>query len=91
MTHVEAILAEVDLQTVAIRATQLSTIAMEKSLRMPHTNSRRKIATAEVRQRTKKTSWRKNTRGLEIYLLVHKASTDTVAPATMATKMKPRF
>ena len=46
-------------QTVASRATQLSTIAMEMSLKMPDTNPRKQIATVEVRQRTKKTSWRK--------------------------------
>ena len=47
------------LPTVANRATQLSTLAMEKSLRMPDVNPRKQIATAEVGQRTKKTSWRK--------------------------------
>ena len=55
MTPVEAILAEADLQTVATRATQLGTIAMEKSSRMPDTNHRKHISTAEVRQCTKKT------------------------------------
>ena len=57
-TLAEAILADADLQAVATRATQLSTIAMEKSLRMPDTNPRKQVATAEVRQRTKKRSWR---------------------------------
>ena len=51
--------AEADLPTVATRTTQLSTIAMEKSLRMPDTHPRRQIATTKVRQRTKKSSWRK--------------------------------
>ena len=58
-TPVEAILAEADLPTVATRATQLSTIAMEKSLRMPDANPGKQIASAEIRQRSKKTSWRK--------------------------------
>ena len=56
---VEAILSEADLPTVAIRAMQLSSTDIEKSLLMPDTNPRRQIATVEVRQRTKKTSWRK--------------------------------
>ena len=55
-TPVKAILAEADFPTVATRATQLSTIVMEKSLLMPDTNPRMQIATAEVRQSTKKTS-----------------------------------
>ena len=38
MTPVEAILAEADLPTVATRVTQLSTIAIEKSLQLPDTN-----------------------------------------------------
>ena len=58
-TPVKGILAEDDLPTVATRATQLSTITMESILRMPDTNPRKQIATAEVRQHTKKTSWRK--------------------------------
>ena len=58
-TPVEAILAEFEHPTVATRATQLSTIAKEKSLRMLDTNTRKQIATAEVRQRTKKTCCRK--------------------------------
>ena len=59
MTPAEVILVEADLPNVAIRATQLSVIAMEKSLRMPDANPRGRIAIAIVRQRTKKTSWRK--------------------------------
>ena len=58
-TAVKAILAEADLPTVATRATLLSTIAMEKSLRMLDTNPRKQIATSDASQRTKKTSWRK--------------------------------
>ena len=58
-TSVEAISAEAHLPTVATCATQLSTIAMEKYLLMPETNQRRQIATAEIRQLTKKTSMRK--------------------------------
>ena len=83
MSPVKAILAEVDLPTVATRATQLSTIAMEKSLLMYDTNPRRHIATAEVRQCTKKTSWRK--KASEIYLWVHNNRKDTKAPAILAT------
>ena len=49
---------EADLPTAATRATQLSTIAMEKYLRMPDTNPKKQTATAEVRQRLKKTRWR---------------------------------
>ena len=37
-THVEATLAEADLPTVVTRASQLSSIAMEMSFRMPDTN-----------------------------------------------------
>ena len=57
-TPVDAILAEADLPTVSTRATQLSTMAMEKSLGMPDTNPRKQIATAEVLQHTKRASWR---------------------------------
>ena len=48
-TPVEEILAEADFPTVAARATQLSTIAIEKSLRMPVAYPRRQIAAVEVR------------------------------------------
>ena len=48
-THVEAILVQADIPNVATRATQLSTIAMKKSLLTPETNPRKQIATAEVR------------------------------------------
>ena len=40
-TPVKAILAEADLPTVATRATQLSTIVIEKPFRMPDTNPRK--------------------------------------------------
>ena len=59
ITHVKVISAEADLPTIATRATQVSTIAMEMSLWMPDANLRRQIATAEVRQCSKKTSRRK--------------------------------
>ena len=55
-THAEAILAEADLQTVATRATQITTMAMAKSLRLPGMNWRMQIFTAEVCHRTKETS-----------------------------------
>ena len=48
ITPVKVISAEADLPTVATRATQVSTIAMEKTLWMPDTNLRRQIATAEA-------------------------------------------
>ena len=51
-TPVEAFITEADLWTVATRATILTTMAMEKSLRMHDANPRRQIATADVRQRT---------------------------------------
>ena len=55
-TPVEAIAAEADLTTVATKATQLSSIAMEKSILMPEANPRRQTATAEARQHTEKTT-----------------------------------
>ena len=58
-THAKKISAQADIPTVATGATQLSTIAMEKSLWMPDTNPRNQIATADVRQPTKKKSLRK--------------------------------
>ena len=58
-TPVGAILADADLTIVATRATQLSTIAIGKSLRMPDKNQRSQIVIAEVCQCTKNTSWRK--------------------------------
>ena len=56
MTPVEATIAEADLPTVATRASHLYTIAMENSFSMRDANPSRQIATAEVRQRRKKTS-----------------------------------
>ena len=82
---VEAILAEADLQTIATRATQLSTIAMEKFLGMPDTNPRKQIATAEVCQCTKKTNWRKKASE------IHTTRNDSGAPATQATNWKSRL
>ena len=58
-TPVEVILAEADLLFVATRATQLSTMAMKNSLRMPDANPEKQIATEYVRQCTKNTRWRK--------------------------------
>ena len=58
-TPVEAILADGEVPTVDTKSTQLSTKAIEKSLLMPDTNPSKQIATSEVHQRTKKTSWRK--------------------------------
>ena len=49
---VEAILVEADLPNAATKATRITTIDMEKSLRMPDKSPRKQIATAEVRQRT---------------------------------------
>ena len=77
----EAILVEVDIQTVVIMATQLSAVAMEKSYQMPDTNPRRQIAATKVRQHTKKTSQR----GLEIYLWVHVTRKDSRVSTTLAT------
>ena len=44
MTPAAAILAKANPPTIATRATQLSTIAMEKSIQMPDTNPRWQIA-----------------------------------------------
>ena len=82
-TPVDAILAEADLPTVATRATQLSIIAVEKSLRMPDTNPRKQIATAEVRQRTKKAS--------EVWRSIFGSTHPEWTPATLATTWKPHF
>ena len=58
-TPVEAMLADADLTIVAARATQLFTIAIEKSLLIPDRNLRRQIVISDVCQCTKNTSWRK--------------------------------
>lgn len=55
----EAILAEANLPSIKTRSTQLTTIAMEKSLLREEVNPRHQLATKIVRQRTKKESWRK--------------------------------
>ena len=57
-TPVEAILAEANLPSIKTREIQLSTIAVEKSLRITRTNQRHTTATQQVRKRTKKPSWR---------------------------------
>ena len=88
-TPVEAILAEADLPTVAIRATQPSTIAMEKSIKMPDTDRRKQIATADGLQRTTKTSWRK--KASEVWRSIFGATQPERAPASLATNWKPRF
>ena len=87
-TPVEAILAEADLPTVAARATQLSNVAMEKSLRMPDTNPRMQVATAEVHQRTKKTSWRK--KASEVWRSIFGSTQPERTPGILHTNWKPR-
>ena len=52
--QIKTTLAEADLPTVATRATQLSKIAMKKSLLTPDENAEKQVATAKVNQRTKK-------------------------------------
>ena len=56
MTPAEAILAEADFPTIATKATQLCTIAMEKSLRMPDMNPIRQLVRTKVGLRTNATS-----------------------------------
>ena len=91
-TPVKVILAEAELQTVATRATQLSTIAIEKSHLMPHTNQRKQITTAEVHQPTKKTSWIKIASDVWRSIFGPTPPERTPgAPITMATNWKPRF
>ena len=87
-TPVEAILAEADLPTVAARARQLSNVAMEKSLRMPDTNPRMQVATAEVHQRTKKTSWRK--KAIEVWRSIFWSTQPERTPGSLHTNWKPR-
>ena len=58
-TPLVEIFPEADLPNVSTRATLFSTIAMEKSLRMSDAIPKRQLATAEVRQRTKKICWQK--------------------------------
>ena len=60
-TPVEAILAEENLHSINTRAVQLSTIAIDKSLRTTVTNSRHTTANQRVRQRTQKPIRREKT------------------------------
>lgn len=57
-TPTEAILAEANLPSIETRATKLSVIALEKSLRCEPSNPRHKTAIKHITQRTKKLSWR---------------------------------
>lgn len=61
-TPAEAILGETNLPTVATRSVQLSATAYEKSLRQHTGNPRLETAGSEVRERTKKPSWRQKAR-----------------------------
>ena len=54
---IDGILAEANFPLIKTRAIQLSTIAMEKSLKATQINLRRTTATQRVRQRIQKTSW----------------------------------
>ena len=84
-TSDEAIIAEADLPTVTIKATQLSTIATEKSLRMLDAIQRRQIVTAQVLLRTKKSSLMK--KASDVWRLI----LETTLPEWIPELLHPRL
>ena len=81
----EAISSEADLPTVATSVTQLSTIAMVRSFRMPDTNPRTPPAHEEDK------FYIDGQQGLEIYHWVHATRKVTADPTTLATNRNPRY
>ena len=80
-TSTEAILAEANLLSTKTRITQVSTIALEKSLRQTNTNSRFEVAVKNIPQQTTKFSWR--SKATEVWKKVFEEQTLLKLPALL--------